>query len=186
MEDKQTRVPLEASRRPALARGGQRMGADLLRGQQASGAAPAKRVQAARRRIYGRARPSVHGDNERRRREEAGAARGGGGRARGRKPGEGSAPARKELLAGRLGRWRGGARRFVDEREGSAREEAAKMGVREGERAREREYVSGKLRWQAARDGQTWLPAFTGWRRRKLAEDFRRSVGSWVLAPFLL
>jgi len=53
------------------------MGADPLRGQQAAGAAPAKRVQAARRRIYGRARPSVHGDNERRRREEAGVARGG-------------------------------------------------------------------------------------------------------------
>ena len=74
----------------------------------------------------------------------------------------------------------------MDEREGSAREEAAKMGVREGERAREREYVSGKLRWQAARDGQTWLPAFTGWRRRKLAEDFRRSVGSRFLAPFAI
>ena len=59
------------------------MGADLLRGQQASGAAPAKRVQAARRRIYGRARPSVHGDNERRRREEAGVARGGAATRRG-------------------------------------------------------------------------------------------------------
>ena len=42
MADKRTRVPLEASRRPAPARGGQRVGADPPRGQQGAGAAPAE------------------------------------------------------------------------------------------------------------------------------------------------
>ena len=71
----------------------------------------------------------------------------------------------------------------MDEREGSA-QEAAKMGARDGKRAGEREYARGKLRWRAGGDGQTWLPAFTGWRRRKPAEDFRRPVGSRFLASF--
>ena len=42
MADKQTRVPLEASRRPVPARRGQRVGADPPRGQQGAGAAPAE------------------------------------------------------------------------------------------------------------------------------------------------
>ena len=62
--------------------------------------------------------------------------------------------ARQELLAGRLDRWRGGACRFVDEREGSA-QEAAKMGAWDGERAQE-------------------APMASGWGRANMATDFHR------------